>query len=184
MKRNLKRTLFSLTLVLALVLTSVAAFADDAQSILSKVTGVSDKEIQDLRDQGIGYGQIIPASIIAKKANISLKDAVALRQAGKTYYQIAEDKNIKVEDYKNELLKARNAYIDEQVKAGTITETRAKLIKERISTAIENCDGTSSGSCRLNGGFGRGNGSGKGMGQGRMGGGFGAGCGVGCTTAN
>lgn len=160
-------------LTLALVLSSFSVFADD-QSILSKVTGLSDDEISALRAQRIGYGQLIPASVLAERLDMDIKDILELRLAGKTYYQIAVDKGVKVEDYKNDLLEKKNLYVDEQVKAGSITEDQSKLIKERISTNIANCDGQNPGLGRINGGCGMGAGF-SGIGMGRLG----RGCGFG-----
>lgn len=160
-------------LTFALVLTSFSVFADTDQSILSKVTGLSDAEISELQTQRIGYGQLIPASVLANKLDMDIKDIIALRLAGKSYYQIAVDKDVTVESYKNDLLEKRNAYIDEQVKAGLITEDQGKLIKERMSTNIENCDGQTPGFGRMNGGCGFGGGFGGGRGFGRMGNGIG-----------
>jgi hypothetical protein len=170
-----KLTLVAL-LVFVLVLSSFSVFADNSQSLLSKVTGLSDDKISELRTQGVGYGQLLPASVLAEKLDMDIEDVLALRQSGKTYYQIAVDKGIEAEDYKKYLLEKKNAYVDEQVKAGTITEEQGKLIKERMSTNIENCNGQTLGAGRLNGGCGMGsgfcggsgmNGFGRGRGFGR-----------------
>jgi hypothetical protein len=161
-------------LVLALVISSFSVFADGEQSILSKVTGLSDDEISELHTQRIGFGQLIPASVLANRLDMDIMDVIALRQAGKTYYQIAVDKGITAEDYKNTLLEKKNEYVDEQVKDGSITEDQGKLIKERMSTNIESCNGQTPGSGKMNGGCGMSGGfGGAGMG------GFGRGCGLG-----
>ena len=107
----MKKITLAIVLTFALVLSSFSVFADSEQSILSKVTGLSDDEISELRTQGIGYGQLIPASVLANRLDMDIKGIIAQRQAGKSYYQIAEDKGIKAEDYKNDLLKKKNAYI-------------------------------------------------------------------------
>lgn len=154
-------------LVLALVISSFSVFADSEQSILSKVTGISDAKIAELRDQRVGYGQLFPAAVLAKALNMDIADVVALRQAGNSYYQIATDKGIKAEDYKNELLEMKNAYVDEQVKAGNLTSEQGKLMKDRFSANIAACDGQNPGQGRLNGGCGLGAGCGMGTGGGR-----------------
>ncbi|MGE5631516.1 MAG: DUF2680 domain-containing protein [Caulobacteraceae bacterium] len=169
----MKKTFLVVVLALALVFTTISAFADDTQSILSKVTGLSDDEITTLRAQGIGYGQLIPASIIAGRTNLDIKDVIALRQAGKTYYQIAVDKGIEAADYKNDLIEKKSAYVDEQVKAGTLTEEQGNLIKDRLETNIESCNGQTPGTGRINGGCG----IGFGGGMGRLGNGIGRGFG-------
>ncbi|KUO69731.1 MAG: hypothetical protein APF77_09015 [Clostridia bacterium BRH_c25] len=171
----MKKLTLVAVLAFALIFSTFSVFADSDQSILSKVTGLSDAEITELRTQRIGYGQLIPASILAGRLGMDIKDVIALRQSGKSYYQIAVDKDINVEDYKNDLLDKRNTYIDEQVKAGTITADQGELIKERMSTNIENCDGQTPGAGRINGGcgFGRDMSGGFGRGFGRMGNGVG-----------
>lgn len=171
----MKKLTLVAVLAFALILSSMTVFADGSQSILSNVTGLSDDQIAELRTQRIGYGQLIPASILAKRLNMNIEDVIALRQSGKTYYQIATDKGIKAEDYKNDLLESKNVYVDEMVKAGTITEDQGKLIKDRFKANIESCDGQTPGAGRANGSFrmGFGNGMGKSGNGGGMGRGFG-----------
>ena len=152
----MKKILLAVVLALALILSTISVFADDDQSILSKITGLSDGEILELRTQRIGYGQLIPASVLSEMLDMDIKDIIELRQAGKTYYQIAADKGITPEDYKNELLEKKNAYVDEQVKSGIITEDQGSLIKERIDNNIDNCNGQAPGSGRFSGGCGMG----------------------------
>lgn len=148
----MKRLTLIAVLTFALIFSTFSVFADSDQSILSKVTGLSDDEITELRAQRIGYGQLIPASVLAKRLDMDIKDIITLRQEGKSYYQIAVDKGVTAEDYKNDLLDKRNIYIDEQVKAGIITEDQGKLIKERMSTNIKSCNGQTPGLGRMNGG--------------------------------
>lgn len=175
----MKKLTLVVVLAFALVISSFSVFADGEQSILSKVTGLSDDKISELGTQRIGYGQLIPASILAKSLNMDIEDVIALRQSGKSYYQIAVDKGIKAEDYKEDLLESKNAFVDEQVKAGSLTAEQGKLMKERMSGNIENCNGQASGLGRMNGGAGMGMGfgskmsNGGGRGFGRMGNGNG-----------
>lgn len=165
-------------LAFALIFSTFSVFAAGDQSILSKVTGLSDDEITELQAQGIGYGQLIPASVLAERLDMDISNILALRQAGKTYYEIATDKGIKADDYQNDLLEKKNSYVDEQVKAGIITESQGKLIKERMSTNIGTYSGLTSGLGRFNGGCGMGGGFG-GFGMGGGFGGFGMGGGFG-----
>lgn len=177
----MKKLTLVVVLVLALVVSSFSVFADSEQSILSKVTGLSDEKISELYSQRIGYGQLLPASVLAKSLKMDIEDVIALRQAGQSYYQIAVDKGIKAEDYKEDLLKVKNAYVDELVNAGSLTTDQGKAVKERMSTNIENCNGQTpgygrmNGGCGLGGGCGIGNGAGNGFGRGfgRMGNGNG-----------
>lgn len=175
---NMKKLTLVVVLAFALILSSFSVFADSVQSILSKVTGLSDEKISELSSQRIGYGQLLPASVLAKSLKMDIEDVIALRQAGKSYSQIAVDKGIKAEDYKEDLLDVKNAYVDELVKAGSLTADQGKTVKERMSTNIENCNGQTPGFGRMNGGCGLGAGCGIGNGAvrgfGRMGG-FGGG---------
>jgi len=170
----MKKLTLVVILAFALIISAFSVFADGDQSILSKVTGLSDTKISELRTQRIGYGQLIPASVLANMLDMNIEDIVAQRQAGKTYYQIAVDKGVKIEDYKNALLEKKNAYVDEQVKAGNITEDQGKLVKERMNSNVENCNGEASGSGKMNGGCGIGRGAGS-AGMGRSGRGLGLG---------
>ena len=78
--KKMKKALLATVLVLTLVLTSFSVFADGDQSILSKVTGLSDDEISELRTQRIGYGQLIPASVLSEMLGMDIKDVIGLRQ--------------------------------------------------------------------------------------------------------
>lgn len=158
----MKKLTLAAVLAFVLIVSSFSVFADGDQSILSRVTGLSDEKISELYSQRIGYGQLIPASVLAKSLDMDIEDVIALRQSGKSYYQIAADKGIKTEDYKEDLLEAKNAYVDELVKSGDITGEQGKLIRERMSTNIEGCNGLIAGSGRLNGGCGLGFGRGSG----------------------
>ena len=156
----MKKTIFVLTLALLMLTASIGVFADTNESILSKVTGLTDAKITELRNQGIGYGQLIPASVISKLSKTSIEDVIKERTNGKTYYKIAEEKGIKVEKYKDGLLEKKNAYVDEMKKSGTITEEQAKIMKDRFAQNIDKCDGSTIGA-------GRANGVGMGMGMGK-----------------
>lgn len=135
----LKKTLV-LTLVLALLTTSLV-FADSSQSVLSKVTGLSDDIITTLSQNYRGFGRILTASMVAKLIDSSVEDVLKAHQEGATFYEIAKNKGIELEQYKAAMQEIKTAYIDEQVKAGVIAEDQGKVIKERLIQQIENCDG-------------------------------------------
>lgn len=154
----IKKTLI-LTLVLAL-LTGTFVFADDNQSVLSKVTGLSDNQITALSQNHRGFGRILTASVVAKLTNMSVEDVLAANQAGATFFEIAQGKGIELEQYKEAMLKEKFAYVDEQVKAGTLTEDQGKVIKSRMTEQISSCDGLGNG---MQNGFGMGFGNGMNM---------------------
>lgn len=163
------------TLILTLVLTLVASsfvFADVNQSALSKATGLTDQQITELSKTYRGYGRILTASIVAKLINSNVEDVLKAHQNGATFFEIAQGKGVDLSNYQAALQNGKNAYIDEQVKAGTLTEEQAKIIKDRMAQQIENCDGLGNNNgfggrgCNGAGGFGRN----TGMGGFRMGG--------------
>ncbi len=178
----MKRFLIVSLVTASVAISSLTVFAASADtsttpntidSVISKVTGFSSDEVAAARADGIGYGKLIPASILAKKMNISLQEAVALKEDGKTYAQVAQENGITLDEYKQELLNERNELIDEKVNSGYISAEQGEAIKERITENISNCDGTGSGQNRGNGGcnmggsrgFGRGNKMGGGRGR-------------------
>ncbi len=129
----MKKLTLAVVLILALVLSSLPAFAEERG----------------------GFGRLIPASILADRLDVDIEDITEQRQSGIAFCQIAEDNGLSAEDYKKELLEKKNAYIDEQIKSGRLTEEQGKLIKERIKNNIENCNQTP-GADRMNGGCGMG----------------------------
>jgi hypothetical protein len=157
MMKMLKKILM-LTLVLTLLTTSLI-FADGTQSILSKVTGLSDDQITTLNQNHGGFGRVLTASIVAKLTNSSVEDILKAKQDGATFFEIAKNKGIELDQYKEAIQDGKAAYIDEQVKAGVITEDQGKIIKERLTQQIENCDGLGNGlgkgNCSGMRGFGR-----------------------------
>lgn len=167
--------------------TDTSTSANSIDTIISKVTGFESAEIAVARANGIGYGKLIPASILAKKLNITLEEAVALKEDDKTYAQTAQDNGITLDEYKQDILEKRSEFVDEKVSNGYITAEQGDVIKERISDNIENCDGTGSGQNGSNGGCGmrgsgngaRGNGRGNGLGRGNGIGGGRGNCGTG-----
>jgi opacity protein-like surface antigen len=148
----IKKTLL-LTLVLAMLATSFV-FADSGQSVMSKVTGLTDDQITTLSQNYRGFGRILTASVVAKLTDMSIEDVLEANQAGATFFEIAQGKGIELDQFNDAMLDEKLDYIDEQVKAGTLTEDQAKVIKERMSEQIANCNGL---------GNGQGNGFGMGM---------------------
>lgn len=88
------------------------------------------------------------------------------RQEGKTIQDLVEEKGLTMEEFQTKLKAAHTAKLDELVKAGTITEEQAKLMKERMENMPEGfAPGFGPG-----GGKGFGGGCGNGSGRGMMGG--------------
>ena len=109
-----------------------------------------------MRDSG---GRML--DVVAKLTGTSTADVQAKRAAGKTFAQIAAEKNVSSSAVVAEALKVRQSLLAEKVKAGAITQAQADTalanmktrLTERVDTANPDCDGT-------------GNGSGGGMGAG------------------
>lgn len=182
----MKKLVLIVFLVVLLTAASITVFAANSDTsstpnavdtIISRVTGTNSNEIAKSRCEGVGYGRLIPASILSKRLGISIEEAVKMKETGKTYAQIAEENGISLEDYKSDVLEKKKELIDEKVESGYLTPEQGEQIKDRISESISNCDGTGSqrGSCGM-GGYGQGQGNGCGRGRG-MGTGGGRGCG-------
>lgn len=182
----MKKLLILSMITAAVAVSSITVFAastdtntspNSIDTIISKVTGFESAEIAEARANGVGYGKLIPASLLAKKLNITLSEAVALKKEDKTYAQVAQDNGITLEEYKEEILQKRSEFVDEKVNNSYITPEQGEVIKDRISDNIANCDGTGSGQNGNKGvgmggsmkGLGRGNGMRAGRGNGSCG---------------
>jgi hypothetical protein len=132
-----------------------------------------------MRDSG---GRML--DVVAKLTGTTAADVQTKRAAGKTFAQIAAEKNVSSAAVVAEALKVRKTLLAEKVAAGAITQAQADTalgnmktrLNDRVNTANADCDGSGAG-----GGMGGGQGRGRGAGGG-MGGGRGAGCGANCTT--
>jgi len=134
-----------------------------------------------MRDSG---GRMI--DVVAKLTGTTAADVQTKRAAGKTFAQIAAEKNVSSAAVVAEALKVREALLDQKVADGTITQAQADAalgnmktrLTDRVNTANADCDGSGAGG-RQGGGMG---GQGRGRGAGGMGGGRGAGNGANCIT--
>lgn len=157
---NIKKLVASI-MVGGLLLTGIAAYA-------ATVNNDSPKINTSYTAPRYGRAQMVDfmANLLGKSTDETLK----LLNSGKTLEQIAVENGIKLEDFKNALLKQKTDYIDQMVKNGVITEERAAELKSLIKERINACDGTGNGGAGLGIGFGRngmsGNGYGKGHGTG------------------
>lgn len=100
-----------------------------------------------------GYDYI--SNILKTKFNMSDADITKERTSGKTMRDIAKDKGMTDEAFKNSLLQAKYKDIDTAVSNKVIDKTEGDAIKAKIKANIENCNGS-----------GKGNGNGCGMGRG------------------
>jgi hypothetical protein len=143
---------------------------------------------------GIGVGSAVRSAggrmldVVAKLTGQTTEQVAAERASGKTFTQIAADKNVSSASVVSEALKVREQVLATKVKAGSITQGQADTalttMKTRITQRISDptaCTGTSTGTgsgARNGGGSGAGAGSGTGRGAGgsSRGGGGGGNC--------
>ena len=137
-------------MVIAVLATSFV-FADESQSVLSKVSGLSDEQIAALNQNQRGFGRVLTASVVAKLTGMSVEDVLEANQAGATFFEIAQGKGIELEQYKKAVLDEKLTYVDEQVKAGILTEDQGKIIESRMTENINNCNGLGRGMGMRNG---------------------------------
>lgn len=115
-------------------------------------------------------GSKLPGDVAAALTGKSLTDVNKERANGKTYGSIAKEAG-KLDEFKAQMLEQRKAALDNQVKAGRITQEQADQIYNNIKNNQALCDGTGNakpGSRQgLGCGMGKGQGFGKGQGVGR-----------------
>jgi hypothetical protein len=88
-----------------------------------------------------------PAEIVAGLTGKGAEEVAEIRyESGKTYGQIAyEDGEETWEQFREEMLESRKAFIEERVKDGTLTQGEADEILENIEVMQENCLGAGGG---------------------------------------
>lgn len=164
-------------LVAGLVLGSVAsAFAANATTPTTPVQAVAAC--------GLGLGNTMRSAggrlldVVAKLTGQTTAQVQAERATGKTFTQIAADKNISAATVVDEALQVRQAVLAEQVKSGAITQAQADAALATMKTRLT--QRVSDPSACAGGGAGGGAAGGAGCGMGRGGAGGGAGRGAGC----
>lgn len=137
--KNLKKIMIVGLVVFALAATSLTAFA---------FTGVST-----------------PAEIVANLTGKTVDEVTEEKfDSNKTYGEIAYDEGL-WEEFNEEMLKSKKAFLDEKVAEGALTQEEADEIYENIQERQEYCNGNGVGYGGMMG-YGFGNG-GRGLGQGR-----------------
>lgn len=131
-KRNLI-TVLALTMAIGLGATAYAASADTDTSTapqqrlgLGRITGMK------------GYDYVFS---VLNKLGSSDEDINNALSSGKTMYDLATDKGITQDDFKDVLLEERTKAIDAAVAKGTITEEEGEEIKENLKNNMTNCTG-------------------------------------------
>lgn len=143
-----------LTLVLALGVTSVVAYAASAYGTPAEAAaGLTGRTLESVTEEKV--------------------------ENGKSYGTIADEAG-KLDEFKAEMLEMKKALLEKKVADGVLTQEQADEILAAIEENLASCDGTGAGSCGqgFGMGFGRPNRNGQGIGRGN-GQGRGQGCGMG-----
>jgi hypothetical protein len=119
-----------------------------------------------------------PAEIVSALTGKTTDEVTSERATGKTYGTIANEAG-QLDEFKAQMLEQKKAYLDQQVKDGTLTQERADEIYNAMKEAQLTCDGTGSGSRGAGCGLGNGTGTGAGAGSCGMGNRLGRGAGRG-----
>ena len=94
---------------------------------------------------------------LAAKLGITVEEYQQAYTDGKTFWQIAEEKGISLEDAQQMMIDARNEALDKAVAAGSITQEQADWMKQRMTNITPgSCHGGVNGANST--GFGRGRG--------------------------
>lgn len=102
-----------------------------------------------------------PAEILSELTGKTTDEVTSERASGKTYGTIANDAG-QLDEFKSQMLEQKKAYLDQQVKDGTLTQERADEIYNAMKEAQLTCDGTGNGSQGAGCGAGSGTGNGAG----------------------
>lgn len=129
------------TAALFLLTALVPAFAADSdrqlimEQIVSKVLNIPTKDVDNYQNQTIGLGELVAASVIAEKTDLTLKQVLDLHESGKAFGEIVSGKNVSLKDYQQALDAVNKKIINEEVKAGLINketaERKIKLVDEK-----------------------------------------------------
>lgn len=126
--------------------------------------------------QRLGLGRITSmrgydysTNVLKNKLGLSDKDITDALNSGKSPYEVALEKGMTEESFKQALLEERSKAIDAAVAKGSISKEDGENLKANLNDNLQNCTGS----------FGQGNGQGRACGTGMMGNGQGNGCGAG-----
>ncbi|GAB5603490.1 hypothetical protein FJNA_20160 [Thermus sp. FJN-A] len=73
---------------------------------------------------------------VAALLGVTPEELIALHQQGKTLAQIAQELGVDLGKLEAQLVEVRNAAIDEAVKAGSLTQAQAALMKTRTQAVV------------------------------------------------
>lgn len=156
MKRKNIIVSLALTLTLGLGATAFAAGSNSNNSNTAPVQRLNMGRIAGLR------GYEIVSNILKEKLGFTDNDIKDAGSSGKSLYDLAQEKGMSAEQFKEAVVEARNKAVDEAVKKGTLSKEDSAKLKERIKENSQNCQGNFG---AMSGGRG-GNGQQRGVGRG------------------
>ena len=91
-------------------------------------------------ERGAGMGHYLSGTmttIIAETLGITVEELQAARIEGKSVANLAEEKNISVDDLKNKLIQARTAELEQLVSDGVLTQAQMDAMIANLAPMIE-----------------------------------------------
>ncbi|MEW9096627.1 MAG: hypothetical protein AB2417_16220 [Clostridiaceae bacterium] len=154
MKRKNIITTLALTLALGVGATAYAATASpkniNTSNINNDTTSYSRRMGGRMGMYGhhmMGFdGYDMMTSILKDKLNMSDKEIEDALNSGKHMWEIAEEKGMSNEDFRNVMIEERTKAIDEAIKNGTITKEEGERYKEDFENYMDDCLDASPGS--------------------------------------
>lgn len=157
-KRNIIAAL-TLTLALGVGATAYASTAAPQNTTTTNTTTSSFRRMGFGRMLG-SNGYDMMTSILKNKLGMTDAQVEEALKSGKTMWEIASEKGMSEEDFRNAMVEEKTKLIDEGIKNGTITKEEGDQLKENLKNNIESCPGVGSRSQNGFGGMmGRGNGN-------------------------
>jgi hypothetical protein len=87
-------------------------------------------------------GYEVLSDMLKEKFGLTDKQITDSLNQGKSYYDIAKEKGMSIDQFKKAALTEKEEVIDKAVKDGTLTEKTADDLKNKIEQNVENCNGT------------------------------------------
>lgn len=132
-----KKLILGLTIAITMGLgvTAYAANVETAASTNYTHQGVGLGRITGIR----GYDYI--KAVLKDKLGMTDEEITAGFNSGKTMYDLAKEKGMTEDEFKEALLEERNKAIDKAVTDGTITKEEGDSMKETLANNMVNCTG-------------------------------------------
>lgn len=132
-----KKLILGLTIAISMGL-GVTAYAANVETTTST----------NYTHQGVGLGRITGIrgydyveAVLKDKLGMADEEITAGFNSGKTMYDLAKEKGMTEDEFKEALLEERNKAIDKAVTDGTITKEEGDSMKETLANNIINCTG-------------------------------------------